>query len=204
MQPQQTPNYDFIMNPATPPRKSMFGGGSSMAMRILVVVGGLFILAIVAAVLIQVIGGGGGKFNKDAMLSVAQDQTELARLGDRGLQDGVSQSVKNFAITTSLSIKTEQTVLLKYLAENGYKPKDKALLLKQSAATDTQLDEAKSSSTFDTAYTGIMKQSLQTYKQDLSTAYNGAKSDSAKSMLKARYSAADTLLSQLNGGGASN
>lgn len=177
----------------------MFGGGSSMATRILVVVGGLFILAIVAAILMQVIGGGGGKFSKDAMLSVAQDQTELVRLGDRGVQDSVSETNKNFAITTSLSMKTEQAALLKYLAENGYKPNEKSLLLKQSTETDTRLDEAKSSSTFDTAYTSVMKQSLETYKQDLSTAYSSAKSDTAKSVLKARYSAADTLLLQLTG-----
>jgi predicted outer membrane protein len=204
MQPQQPANYDFIMNPGTPPRKSMFGGGSSLAMRVLMVVGGVFVLMIIAAVLLQVIGGGGAKFNKGAMLSVVQDQAEIVRLGDRGVKDSTSQAIKNFAITTSLSIKTEQAVLLKYLAENGYKPNDKTLVFKQSAATDTQLDEAKSSSTFDTAYAGIMKQSLEAYKQDLTTAYNSAKSDSTKSVLKVRYSAADTLLVQLTGQSSTN
>lgn len=187
------------MNPGTPPRKSMLGGGSSMAVRILVVVGGLFVLMIIAVILMQVIGGGSSKFNKDAMLSVAQDQTELVRLGERGTQDGVTDTVKNFAVTTSLSIKSEQTTLLEYLAENGYEPNEKTLLLKQSAETDTRLDEAKSSSTFDTVYTSTMKQSIEAYKQDLTTAYNSAKNDNAKSVLKARYSIADTLLLQLTG-----
>lgn len=182
----------------------MFGGGSSMVMRILVVVGGIFVLMIIAAILLQVIGGSGSKFNKDAMLSVVQDQTEIARLGERGVTDSVSQANKNFAITASLSMKSEQATLLKYLAENGYEPKEKALLLKASATTDTQLDSAKSSSTFDTVYTGIMKQSLQAYKQDLTTAYNSAKSDSAKSVLKQRYTVTDTLLVQLTGQTSTN
>lgn len=169
-----------------------------MALRALVVLGGIFILLIVAVLFMNLLGKGGSKFDKAAMLSVVQDQSEIIRLAAAGSQDATSQSNKNFAITASLGMKSEQAELLKYLAENGYKPKDKELALKQSAQTDTQLDQAKSSSTFDTAYDSIMKQQLGTYKQDLSTAYNSAKSGTAKSVLKARYSTADMLLTQLS------
>ncbi|MDB5169936.1 MAG: hypothetical protein JWN82_332 [Candidatus Saccharibacteria bacterium] len=205
MQPQQpTPpnhsgNYDFILNPAAQPRKTVLGGGSSMAMRALVVVGGLFVLAIIAAVLMQFLGKSSGGFDKSAMLSVAQDQTEIIRLATRGTADSKLQPTKNFAITASLGMATEQAELLQYLAAHGYKPGDKDLLLKQSAQVDTQLDGAVSSSTFDTVYAGIMKQELQTYQQDLSTAYSSAKSASAKAALKARYATADMLVTQLTG-----
>lgn len=209
MQPQQSmpepnhpANYDFIMNPAPQPKKSL--GGNSMVARILVVVGLVFVLLIALVLVMQLLGKGGASFDKKAMLSVAQDQTEIVRLGDRGNEDAISQSTKNFAATATLGMKTERTELLTYLAEHGYKPKDKDLLLKQSAQTDSQLDQAKSSSTFDTVYTGIMKQQLESYKQDLSTAYNSAKSESAKAALKARYAVADMLLTQLTGETPSN
>jgi hypothetical protein len=203
MQPQQPmppthpANYDFILNPTPPPRRTL--GGNSMAMRILIVAVGIFVLLIIAVVFLQLLGKGGGSFDKHAMLIVAQDQTELVRLADRGDQDATTQTNKNFSATTSLGMKSEQAALLKYLAEHGYKPKDKELAQKHSVQTDTQLDQAKSSSTFDTVYAGIMKQQLESYKQDLSTAYNSAKSDSAKAALKARYAAADMLLTQLTG-----
>lgn len=202
MQPQQpTPppthpaSYDFIMNPAPQPKRTL--GGNSMVTRLLIVLGGVFVLLVVAVLFMQLLGKSGSSFDKGAMLSVAQDQTEIIRLADRGTQDAAAQSNKNFAITVELGMKTEQAELLKYLAEHGYKPKDKDLILKQSAQTDAQLDSALSSSAFDTVYAGVMKQQLQTYKQDLSAAYNRAKSDSAKTALKARYGVADMLLTQL-------
>lgn len=197
MQPQQ-PNYDFIMNPAQPTRKSpfSFGGGSSLAMRILVVVGGLFVVMIIVAILLSAFAQN-SNFDKAAMLSVAQDQTEIVRLATRGGQDSVSQDNKNFSATAKLGIASEQATLLKYLAAQGYAPDPKELTLKQSSATDAQLDSAKSSSTFDTTYVSVMKKSLTTYKNDLSAAYDGS-SNSTKAVLKARYDAAEMLLTQLN------
>jgi predicted outer membrane protein len=203
MQPQQTPqlpnnNFDFIMNPAQAPHKSPFGGGSSMATRALVVVGGLFLLIIIIAVAVNVFAKSGASFDKSAVLSVAQDQTEIIRLSTIGVQNSVSQNNKNFSVTTQLGMATEQQNLLAYLATKGYKPNPKSLLLKQSSKTTTLLESATSSSTFDVAYTGVMQQELQAYKQDLTKAYNSA-GDSAKPVLKANYTTADLLLTQLTG-----
>ncbi|HEY1064011.1 MAG TPA: hypothetical protein VGE30_01800 [Candidatus Saccharimonadales bacterium] len=195
--PAQPANYDFIMNPGQAPKKRSFGGGNSLAMRLLVVVGGLFVLAIVAVIVMNLLGAGGGGFDKKAMLSVAQDQTEIVRLASRGGEDAVSQATKNFAITAQLGITSEQKKLFEYLASVGYEPAAKDLGLKLSTTTDTQLDAAKSSSTFDTAYASVMKQALETYKSDLNTAYNSAKSSEAKKVLQERYKVAVMLQSQL-------
>ena len=164
-----------------------------MVTRVLVVVGGLFVLAIVAAIAISFLGNAGASFNKGAVLSVAQDQTEIARLSTTGAQDGVSDRVKNFSITTQLSMKSEQAEFQKYLASAGYKIDAKQLLLKQDAAASTALADAKSSSTFDTAYTALMQKKFQTYQADLKAAYEGA-SEKAKQQLSARYDAANLLL----------
>lgn len=198
MQPQQPTgnNFDFIMNPAPAPRKSPLG--NSMATRALVVVGGLFLLVIIIAVAVNAFTKTGASFDKSAMLSVAQDQTEIIRLSTIGAEDSVSQINKNFSITAKLGMATEQQNLLAYLATKGYKPNPKSLLLKQSAKTTTLLDGARSSSTFDVAYSGVMQRSLQAYRQDLTKAYNGA-GDSAKPVLTANYKTADLLLTQLTG-----
>lgn len=201
MQPQQTtppqPNFDFIMNPQQPTKHSPLGGGSSMATRILVVVGGLFVLAIIAAIFMRFLGSGGA-FDKAAMLTVIQDQTEIARLATTGQENSVSQENKNFSVTAKLSLQSDQKILLTYLAEKGYKPNPKTFVLKQSAATDKTLADAKSSSTFDTAYRDIMEKALTTYRQDLSTAYDGA-SDSTKEVLQKQYDSAGLLITQLTG-----
>lgn len=197
MQPNN--NYDFIMNPATPPKKAPMGS-NSMAMRILIVVGGLFLLAIIAAVFMSFIGNAGSAFNKSAMLSVAQDQTEIQRLASIGEQDSVSQTNKNFSATTTLSIKSEQSELLTFLASNGYTVDPKQLPLKQDAAATSQLESAKSASTFDDAYKKTMQKALQTYQSDLKAAYDDASSDEAKKLLSDSYERATLLLTQLNAG----
>lgn len=197
MQPQQPQpnNYDFIMNPATPSRPPLLGG-NALLKRLLIVLGGLFILAIIAAVLAQVLGGGSGGFNKTAMLGIAQDQTQIIHLATDGVDNSTTAANKNFSISAQLSITSQQTDFLKYTASHGLKPKAKALALKQNADVDTQLTSAKSSSTYDSTYSTVMKDALNTYKTDLTSAYDKADSQ-GKAILKANFDAANLLLTQL-------
>lgn len=202
-QPPQQPapppnNYDFIMNPGDSPKKTPLGG-SSMATRILVVVGGLFLLIIVAAVFMSFIGGAGKSFDNAAMLTVAQDQTELQRLSDLGVQESVEQTNKNFSATTKLGIKSDQSTLLSFLAQNGYTIDPKQLPLKQDAAATTQLENAKSASKFDSTYETVMKRALQAYQTDLRTAYEGSEGE-AKQVLNTAYENVTLLLTQLDAG----
>lgn len=204
MQPQQpyqppTPNgnYDFILNPAQPPKKRLFGGGSSLASRLLLVFGAIFVLVVILGIIIRLLTSSGG-LDKPALLSVAQDQTELIRLSNVGVISSVSQTNKNFSITAQLAMASEQQALLTYLGSNGYKPNAKVLVLKQSAKTDEQLEIAKSSSTFDTAYTTVMEQYLLTYQRDLKLAYESA-GPSGKKVLGANYDSSALLLTQLTG-----
>jgi type II secretory pathway pseudopilin PulG len=196
MQPQQpSPNYDFIMNPGQAPKPQRFGGGS-MASRLLLIAGGLFVLVIIVGIVLKLLTGGGGSVNKAAMLSIAQDQTELIRLAQRGSQDSVSQANKNFSVTLDLGMQSEQTALFNYLSKNGVSFKPNELSLKQSANADQQLNSAKSSSTFDQVYEGIMERQLQAYQRDLQSAYQGA-GPNAKKVLSANYDASELFLTQL-------
>ena len=195
MEPQHEPaQFDFIMNPEQQHRSS--GGGSSFAVKLLVIVGALFVVMILAVVVMNLLGGGGGT-NKTALLSVAQDQTEIIRLADSGLESSVGQANKNFAVNLKLATSTQKTDLLTYMDSKGIKPKDKDLGLKQSASNDTVLANAKSSSTFDSAFKSVMRENLLTYQKDLNAAYGDA-DQAGQQVLKADFNATQLLLTQLS------
>ncbi len=196
MQPNQPhTDYDFIMNPGNGAKKVPLGG-NSMASRIMVVVGGLFLLIIIASIAISFLGNTGKAFNEGAMLGAAQSQSELSRLGALGAQDGVSQSTKNFSLTLKLGMQSEQQKLLAYLATEGFEPDPKELLLKQDVQVDSQLADAKSSSTFDATYKTTMQRELKSYQTDLTAAYEGA-NEAAKKVLSENFKVANLLLTQL-------
>lgn len=195
--PTPKPNYDFIMNPASPPKRSLFGGGNSLKSRIFIIAGGALLLIIVASVGMSILRGG-GSVDKSTMLSVIQDQTELKRLSQLGVESGVTQPVKNFSITSQLTMASDQATLLDYLKKQKYVPNPKTFGLKRDAAVTKQLEAAKSSSTFDTAYTDIMKEALSSYQKDLTTAYQSA-GPNGKKILNNAYSNVDLLRTQLTG-----
>lgn len=190
-------NYDFIMNPGKPPRKSLFSGGnSSPAVRLLLIVGAVAIIIFILGILLVILRGGSS--NQSAMLSVLQDQDELTHLSTAGTQSSGTQTNKNVSATLSIVMPSEQTTLLNYLSQGGYKPNSKQLALKESAALDTQLQTAQSSSTFDTVYASALEQQLTTYMRDLNTAYKDA-GNQTRQVIKARYDNAQLLLTQLKG-----
>lgn len=196
MQPDQQPanNYDFILNPQQNHPKRSLGGGN-LGLKLLVIIGGIFVVVVAVVLLMRALGGSNG-LNKPALLSVAQDQTELIRLSSTGTQDSGSQSNKNFSITTKLTVSADQKEFLAYLAKFGYKPDSKDLALKQSAQVDKQLTDARSASNFDVAYHGVMKQALGTYQRDLNAAYNTAGPE-GRELLKKYYNSANLLMTQL-------
>ncbi len=206
VQPQQQPQvsqqtdpqgqYDFIINPNAAPKKAKFIPSSSMPMRILMVLAGLFVLAIVAAVVVSLLGKGGGAANKDAILSVAQDQTEIIRLSTSGVENSVSQTNKNFSATTKLTMTSSQKELLAFASAKNIKINPKQLPAKQSSTIDTQLATAKSASTFDVVYADVMKRELDSYQADLAAAYKTA-GTAGKALLLSESKSANLLYTQL-------
>ena len=194
MQPQA--NYDFILNPQQSPQQPRFSGGGnqSMAMRVLIVVGGLFALIIAAFIFMSLVSGGG---NKDALLSAAQDQTELLRIAEGAKQNAKLETTKDFTMTLKLTIKSQQAELLAYMSQSNIKVDQKKLILKQSAQTDQRLATAISTNTYDTTYKSVMNDAIKVYQADLSAAYE-ASGETGKPLLRGHYEATELLLEQLN------
>lgn len=196
MEPQAPqPDYNFILNPETPPKKAVIGG-NSMAARIAIVAGGLVVLAIIALVIMKLLSGGSG-FDKPSLLSVAQDQTAMVQLLSSTAPTLTNANIKNAATTTQLTLGTQQAELLSYLATHKYKPNQKALALKVSSQDQKQLQDASTSSNLDSTLKTVLNDKLTVYQRDLTTAFNKA-GPQGKELLKNHYDQTTLLLQQLN------
>lgn len=182
--------YDFILKGQGKPKRS-FGSGS-LKQRVIIVAGGALILLIAAVVLISLIGSG-GKGNTSALLNVAQQQTELARVAGIGVDKADSTDTKNLAITAQLSMQSSQADTVALLKKSGHKVNDKSLALLQNSNTDQQLDDADASSTFDSTFTQLFKTELNNYRSALQNAYSGA-TGTQQQLLQADFNDASILI----------
>jgi hypothetical protein len=192
--PPQQPNYDFIVNPGKPSKRLPTAGGSKLS-RILIVAGGLILLIIVFSIIKGVLGGGG---NQAALALVVADQQEIIHLTTAAAQQpNISSADQNFAITSKLVITSEQTQLLKYMAQQQQKVSDKQLRLKVSAAVDKQLLSSVASSTYHQTLQEVMKSLLTDYATALQVAYKQSSGVNGRNLLKAEYNSAQLLQRQL-------
>ena len=188
-------NFDFILNPAAPPKKSPFNfGGGSLPGKVIAILGGVFLLVIILAVVVNMSGGG---TNKAGLLAIAQDQTELLRLIEVGDTDVKSQALQNFNATAAPSITSDQSAFLTYMGNNDLKVNSKDLALGYDSAVDTQLNNALSAGTFETAYKDVMDKKLAEYQAALTAAYKTA-GPKGKAVLEAQFNNAKLLRTQLN------
>jgi hypothetical protein len=196
MQPQQTPghnNYDFIMSPNQPTQPSRLSG-SSKTQRILFV----GISAIVLIILIIIVSSllNSGPNNKETLLKITQQQTELARIAQLNTA-GASQTTKNVAMNTSITLTSDRNQLLKTLAARGIKIKDNQLIASRNLNIDKTLDQARAASAFDATFLQTLEESLTDYQTTLKTAYDQSESKSIKQELSHDYSDAKLLSMQI-------
>lgn len=192
-------NYDFIVNPAQPPKKS--GGkvsniaNNAFIMKLLVIIGGTVVLIIGVTVLVNVIFG--NKTNYNDLIGITQTENELIRVSAMGAGSN-SASVRNAAVNTRLTLISQQGQWLTYLAKFNHKVPAKQLALKKNTNTDKQLSAASAGSTFTVTYIGIMRKSLTDYAGELKTAYTNAAPASKvrRSMLNEDYKQVVLLLQQ--------
>jgi hypothetical protein len=198
-QPAQDPsgnNYDFIVTPgaAAPKRKfSLPFGGDSFITKVLFLLGGAVVLMVAGAVVVNLLFG--GRNNTGALLLLTQNQQEIVRVGQLG-KNASGQDVKNAAINTALSVKSQQRAWLEFLGKRGTNPKPEELNLKKDSATDSRLEAAEQTSTFDSTYTSVMRTLLEDYLNELKTVYDGTSSKQQRPLLSTHYNEVQLLLKQ--------
>lgn len=186
--------YEFIMSPQKPPKKRFHLGGGNLAMTVALFAGGALIFMIVVAILLNTFAP--QKVSGD-LTTMAQVQTELIRVADKGAKTGTQQVTKNLAITIQFSMNTQRKEMLAFMAKRGVTVNDKELVLKQNATTDQELASARTTSTFDSVFTGIMQDELTAYANDLKTIYSNATSKSEKELMSDYYEQTQLLISQI-------
>lgn len=189
--PVQPNPYEFITNSGQPQKPGLLGG-PSFKRRLLIVVGGGLVLLLVFIILFSVIFGSGGG-NTDQLKALAQEQQEIARVAEIGNLKAKSPNNKALAITTKLSVQTDQNQLTTLLEKQGIKLNSKDLALKKDADTDATLTQAEQNNRFDEVFAQIMDEKLAVYQKSLQAAYQNS-SKNTKSILDSSYKSAGLLV----------
>ncbi|MBA3758716.1 hypothetical protein H0X10_03740 [Candidatus Saccharibacteria bacterium] len=183
--------YDFIFNPNQPTKKSLLPGGGSKKNRIVLIAVGAVALVIIFSVIAGLINNL-GKENTDALVSAAKQQQELIRVAEIGVQKSKTQDAKNIAITTKLSLESEQKEMQAAIQAAKLNPK-KVLTGSIDAKTDAALTTAEQNNRFDEEFLKIMTASLTNYQKTVKTAYDNATGKNLKAALTTQYKSANTL-----------
>ncbi len=192
--------YDFIVNPASAPRKDLLSslpGGNSILTRLVLVAGGLAVLLVIFVVFKALLGGGS---SLTSYVGIVQDQQAIIHLTNSvALQtNNVSTTNRNFAITAQLSLGSSQSKLITYLAANNTKLTPQQKVLKVSASTDKKLTASVAATTYDQTFHEIAQAKLNTYSNDLKLAYQHTKGKNGRALLQSDYNQAQLLNTQLN------
>lgn len=190
--PHQTP-YDFFLNPA-PQKRTLSLGGGSWWQRLLLIGGGIVALVLIIVITTSLLRGSDKAI--PSLISVAQDQSQIANISSQATTNASSEAAKNLAASATLSAQSAQQNLLVYLQKNGRKVSAKELALKQSPTVDATLKDAVAASNFDAVYLQTMQTQLQTYERDLTTAFNNTKGAKGRELLRQQYKSAQLLTAQ--------
>lgn len=194
--PNSPNDYDFIVNPQAPAKRSLVAGGSQTT-RILLVVSLAVILLIGFMVAKSVLSK--PPENVAAMTKVLSQQQELVHITQSATLDQkpLNSANQNIAITTELSLTTAKSDLLKYLALQKVKVNPKKIIYPGAAAIDAQLTASIAASTYDPTFNRVLKTQLTEYQQALKLAFNKTKGTKGRELLSKQYAGSVLLLSQL-------
>lgn len=193
MQPQH-PDYDFILNTNHKPKRSLLPSVNSTQSRIMIAIGGAFVLIVVAVLAFSILSGAGNEA-KAQLLKSAQQQTEIIRISQQGIDRAKGAAAKNLAVTTNLSLQSDQAALLTSLKTQGLKPSPKDLALGKKQTTDTTLTNAEQSNNFDSVFIETIRKELLAYQKTLQIAYEATSSKSLKDTLNKQLQHAELLAS---------
>lgn len=199
--PANTGQYDFILNYGANKKSPLpsvpVPGQSSVIGRILVAVGGGIVLLIAAWIFFGIIIAKKPAVDPAAFTTIAQRQTELARISLEPAQNATGLDTKNFAATVQLSLLTDQETIVSLLQKYGVKLNQTMLAGRKNSQTDAALQQAQASGTYDQAYIAAAQSQLHDYEQELKQTFNATTNATARQVLNNDYTHAQ-LLDQLS------
>jgi len=196
--PQAGPEqYDFIVNydKQKQPKRLVNVNNSSLKNRLLVALGGGLLLILVAWILIALLSNS-SQSPTAPLISIAQQQNELARVSLEAVQNASTQPTKNFAMTANLSLQSEQQTLLAFLHNLGSNPTSSVLQATLNTKTDSTLKAALNTGAYDQTYVSIARLELSSYEYALQQAFASTKNLQEKQLLSTIYTQAQLLMQQ--------
>jgi hypothetical protein len=180
--------YDFILSPPKPKKSVPIKGGPKL---LYIAAGGIALVAILFVVMLV----SGRKNTNPIFTSIAQQQTEIARVANEDYSDLSDLATRDFALNTQLTMLSAQHDYLAYLAKYNYNVESSELSATQSSQTDTALSNAKANGNLDPSFKQILQAELTKYQQTLNDA---AKQSGGPTRTKLRqlYDQASLLLQQ--------
>lgn len=172
------------------------GNENPFMQKLVLLIGGAIILMMVLAIMISMFNSNRST-GTEQLIDIAQTQAEIIRVSDQGITNASQQSVKNLAITTKFSLRTQQNQIISYLAKQGTKVSPEQLALKRDAETDQKFTLAKQTSSFDTVFSQTMQSELQDYATTLKSVFSQATGKNERALLSADYTQVQLLISQV-------
>ncbi len=197
--PSQTgpEQYDFIVNydKQRQSNRLIKVNNSSLKNRLLITGGGALLLIVCAWIFIAFLST--SSHNPTApLITLTQQQTELARVALEAEQNASIQPTKNFATTTNLSLLSEQHTFIAFLHGLGSSPSSTVLQALQNKQTDSTLQSALTAGTYDQTYISIAQDELNSYESALKLAFANTKNSKEQALLSTAYSQAQLLVQQ--------
>lgn len=192
--PNQQNPYDFLSDSKKKPTPFSFLDAGSKKSRIIIAAAGTVILLLLASLAIGLIGGA-GKADTVSLIAAAQQQNELIRLAEIGVSKSRGQEAKNIAITTKLTLQSQQSEMLNAVKMKNKKFSKKDLVSPDSKKHDEILLTAEQNNRFDEAFLSLMEEQLISYQQVAERAYRGAEGVRLKEALSNQYHSANILVS---------
>lgn len=193
---QPSPNgnnpYEFITAGGPVGKNTVLGGGGQKK-RIIIVSIAAVLLLIVSLIVFSILSSGGGNVKADYQ-KLVQQQAELIRISEIGVSKARQTETKNLAITTQLTLSSDQAELLKIAKKAKAKTDAKSLVLGKDTKTDALLTTADQTNQFDQTFIKTLLAQLKDYQDNLKKVYDASSSKSTKDTLSKDYDAVKILL----------
>jgi len=189
--------YDFIVNydKQKQPNRLISVNNSSFKTRLLIAGGGGLLLILFIWVFIALLSNSSNSPTAP-LIGIAQAQNELARISLLASQNAVAQPTKTFAITTNLSLLSEQQAVLAYLHGLGSNPSSAVLQATLNISSDASLKVAQNTGSYDQTYISIAQSELSSYENALKQAFANTKNLKEQQLLSTAFTQAQLLMQQ--------
>jgi hypothetical protein len=197
IQPPPPPEaYDFIVNyhkSSSPLRLFQFNN-KPLKTRLALALGGGLSLIIIISVLVALLSGNSTS-GTSSLLSLIQQQSTIANLAASAAQNASLQPTQNFAMTTNLSVLSQQQSFINFLHNIGISASNNT-----QAANNQQLmaklQNAQSNGSYDQTYISLAQAELNNYKNSLAQTFTTTNNLAEKQLLQNTYDQVKLLLQQ--------